>query len=88
MLRYITKKAFSDKQKLEEAKKRAMKMYEEMINQQNVIKNHELEEALKNIEKGKSSQDNNENIKENTQSLRKSKKEINQSYETLVMRKL
>lgn len=83
MLRYVSKRLFSDKQKLEEAKKRAMKMYEDKVNQQNVIKNHELEESLKNLER-KKTENSTINHESESKSLRKSKKEINQNYEKKV----
>lgn len=83
MLRYVSKKLFSDKQKLEEAKKRAMKMYENMVNQQNVIKNHELEESLKNLE-NKKGENSSINADTEAKSLRKSKKDVNQNYEKKV----
>lgn len=71
MLRYVIKKSFcTDKQKLEEAKKRAMKLYEDMMNQKNVIKNRELEESLKNLNAKISSDSGNNHsnstIKDNT----------------------
>lgn len=83
MLRYVSKKLFSDKQKLEEAKKRAMKKYEEIINQQNVMKNRELEESLKNIT-NKNFENSTNNQETESKSLRKSKKEISQNYEKKV----
>ena len=83
MLRYVSKKLFSDKQKLEEAKKRAMKMYENMVNQQNVIKNHELEESLNNLE-NKKGENSSINADIEAKSLRKSKKDVNQNYEKKV----
>ena len=85
MLRYVSKKLFSDKQKLEEAKKRAMKKFEEMLNQQNqqnMIKNRELEDSLKNL--GNKDSENSSNHEAEAKSLRKSKKEANQNYEKKV----
>ncbi len=81
MLRYVSKKFFSDRKKLEEAKKRAMKTYEEMLNHQNILKNRELEESLKNIEKQKFE---NPKIEIQKETIRKNNKEINKNYEKKV----
>ncbi len=84
MLRYVSKRLFSDKQKLEEAKRRAMKMYEDMVNQQSVIKNQELEESLINIKNKKAENSSVNEEDTEAKSVRKSKKEVNHNYEKKV----
>ncbi len=46
MLKFIPIKRFADKKKLEEAKKRAMEMYNKIITEENASKNKKLEEEI------------------------------------------
>ena len=81
MYRLIIKK-FSDKIKIEEAKKRAMKLYEEMLNKENISKNRQLEESL-SYKKENNIEPNNFNNTSNL-SIRNKGKNNSENYENKV----